>query len=59
MGSIVLALHDVSDVFMEAAKLAKYAGQEVGASILFGLFALSWLLLRLIFFPFFIIWSTR
>ena len=44
---------------MEAAKLAKYAGQEVGASILFGLFALSWLLLRLIFFPFVVIWSTR
>ncbi|KAG0554778.1 hypothetical protein KC19_12G118100 [Ceratodon purpureus] len=57
-GSIVLALHDVSDVFMEAAKLCKYSGSEVGASIAFGLFVLSWVLLRLIYFPFWIIWST-
>lgn len=59
VGSIVLALHDVSDVFMEAAKLCKYSGNEVGASINFGLFVLSWVLLRLIYFPFWIIWSTR
>ncbi|XP_024361685.1 ASC1-like protein 3 [Physcomitrium patens] len=57
-GSIVLALHDVSDVFMEAAKLCKYSGSEVGASVSFGLFVLSWVLLRLIYFPFWIIWST-
>ena len=55
----MLALHDVSDVFMEAAKLCKYSGSEVGASIAFGLFVLSWVLLRLIYFPFWVIWSTR
>ncbi|XP_057496298.1 ceramide synthase LOH2 [Actinidia eriantha] len=52
IGSIVLALHDASDVFMEAAKVFKYAEKEIGASVCFGLFAISWLLLRLIFFPF-------
>jgi hypothetical protein len=54
----VLALHDVSDVFMELAKLCKYSSIEVGASVSFGLFVLSWVLLRLIYFPFWIIWST-
>ncbi|XP_002989967.2 ASC1-like protein 3 [Selaginella moellendorffii] len=57
-GSLVLALHDASDVLLESAKLLKYSGSDVGASIAFALFALSWLLLRLIYFPFWIIWST-
>ncbi|KDP42279.1 hypothetical protein JCGZ_01603 [Jatropha curcas] len=55
IGSIILALHDASDVFLEAAKVFKYSGRELGASICFGLFALSWLILRLIFFPFWLI----
>ncbi|KAG5548149.1 hypothetical protein RHGRI_013748 [Rhododendron griersonianum] len=58
IGSIILALHDASDVFMEAAKVFKYSEKELGASVCFGLFAISWLLLRLIFFPFWIIKST-
>ncbi|KAI4295651.1 hypothetical protein L6164_035672 [Bauhinia variegata] len=55
IGSIILALHDASDVFMEAAKIFKYSGSEFGASVFFGLFAISWLVLRLIFFPFWVI----
>lgn len=58
IGSITLALHDASDVFMEAAKVFKYSERELGASICFGLFAISWLLLRLVFFPFWVIRST-
>lgn len=59
IGSIILALHDASDVFMEAAKVFKYSEKELGASVCFGLFALSWLILRLIFFPFWVISATR
>ncbi|XP_015574348.1 ceramide synthase LOH2 [Ricinus communis] len=55
IGSIILALHDASDVFLEAAKVFKYSGKELGASIFFGMFAVSWLILRLIFFPFWVI----
>jgi hypothetical protein len=55
----VLALHDASDVFLEIGKLTKYCGSEIVPSISFLIFALSWLILRLIYFPFFIIWSTR
>jgi ceramide synthetase len=56
IGTIILALHDTSDVFLETAKLCKYTEKELGASLFFGLFAISWLLLRLIFFP---IWIIR
>ncbi|PAN50465.1 hypothetical protein PAHAL_9G522100 [Panicum hallii] len=55
IGIIILALHDASDVFLETAKLCKYTEKELGASLFFGLFATSWLLLRLIYFPFWII----
>ncbi|GAA0141824.1 transferase [Lithospermum erythrorhizon] len=57
-GCIILALHDASDVFLEGAKVFKYSEKEFGASIFFGLFAISWFILRLIFFPFWVIRST-
>lgn len=59
IGMIILALHDTSDVFLEAAKLFKYSEKEVAASACFGLFAISWLFLRLIYFPFWIIRTSR
>ncbi|KNA24599.1 hypothetical protein SOVF_014130 [Spinacia oleracea] len=58
IGSIILVLHDASDVFMEAAKIFKYSEKELAASVFFGLFAVSWLTLRLIFFPFWVIRAT-
>ncbi|CAL9218292.1 unnamed protein product [Arabidopsis halleri] len=58
IGSIILAIHDASDMFMESAKIFKYSGKKVGASLCFGLFAISWFLLRLVFFPFWIIRAT-
>lgn len=59
VGSIVLALHDGSDVFLEVGKMSKYSGAEGLAGISFVLFMLSWLILRLIIYPFWILWSTR
>lgn len=58
-GSIILALHDASDVFLEVGKMSKYSGAESIASFSFVLFALSWVVLRLIYYPFWILWSTR
>ncbi|XP_034681992.1 LAG1 longevity assurance homolog 2-like [Vitis riparia] len=40
---------------MEAAKVFKYSEKELAASVCFGFFAISWLALRLIFFPFWVI----
>ncbi|KAK4479850.1 hypothetical protein RD792_015393 [Penstemon davidsonii] len=57
-GSVILALHDASDVFLEVGKMSKYSGAEALASFSFVLFVLSWVLLRLIFYPFWILWST-
>ncbi|CAI9786318.1 unnamed protein product [Fraxinus pennsylvanica] len=58
IGAVVLALHDASDVFLEAAKVFKYSEKELGASLCFGLFAMSWFVLRLVFFPFWVIRSS-
>lgn len=57
-GSITLALHDASDVFLEVGKMSKYSGAEALASFSFILFVLSWVVLRLIYYPFWILWST-
>lgn len=47
-----MVLHDVSDVLLESAKLASYAGFERGAAALFALLACSWAALRLWALPF-------
>ncbi|KAL7110457.1 hypothetical protein ACP275_05G027700 [Erythranthe tilingii] len=58
VGSVVLALHDASDVFLEVGKMSKYSGADALASFSFVVFVLSWVLLRLIYYPFWILWST-
>jgi hypothetical protein len=59
IGSMILALHDASDLILELAKLCKYSGRELSASICFGLFAISWFFLRMVYFPFWVIKSSR
>lgn len=59
VGSVVLALHDASDIFLEIGKMSKYSGAEALASFSFILFVLSWIVLRLTYFPFWVLWSTR
>eukprot|EP00250_Pteridium_aquilinum_P033510 c576_g1_i1 orf=97-975(+) len=58
IGAMTLALHDMTDLLMEFAKLCKYSGKELTASICFGIFALSWFCLRLVYFPFWVIRSS-
>ncbi|KAF8688741.1 hypothetical protein HU200_042220 [Digitaria exilis] len=58
VGSVVLALHDASDIFLEIGKMAKYTSCEWLAVVAFLLFVASWILLRLIIFPFWILRST-
>lgn len=58
-GSVVLAIHDASDVFLEIGKMAKYGGAETIAGIAFPTFVLSFFLLRLVYYPFWVLWSTR
>ncbi|KAJ9547111.1 hypothetical protein OSB04_019654 [Centaurea solstitialis] len=58
VGSVVLALHDASDVFLEVGKISKYSGAEALASFSFILFVLSWVVFHLVYYPFWILWST-
>ncbi|KAJ9163443.1 hypothetical protein P3X46_023111 [Hevea brasiliensis] len=58
VGSVVLAIHDASDILLEIGKMSKYSGAEGMASFAFIIFVLSWITLRLIYFPFWVLWST-
>ncbi|CAA6661498.1 unnamed protein product [Spirodela intermedia] len=58
VGSMVLALHDATDIFMEMAKMSKYSGCDGLAQFFFVSFVIVWVLLRLTYFPFWIIRST-
>eukprot|EP00775_Hariotina_reticulata_P007298 gene7298-7511_t len=54
-GLMVMLLHDISDILLEGAKLAKYADKEQLALQLFVSFALSWIILRVIIFPYMVV----
>ncbi|XP_057951202.1 ceramide synthase 1 LOH3-like isoform X2 [Malania oleifera] len=58
VGSVVLALHDASDVFLEVGKMSKYSGCEWLSSCSFLMFVLCFTILRIVYYPFWIIRST-
>lgn len=55
LGTLVLLVHDSSDIFLESLKLAKYANYQTLCDILFGIFTVVWIVMRLGVFPFWII----
>ncbi|BDA44691.1 ASC1-like protein 3 [Coccomyxa sp. Obi] len=57
VGSIVMLLHDPSDVFLEGAKLCNYADWDLPATTLFAALLVSWLALRLVLLPFWVVGS--
>uniref|UniRef100_A0A3Q3XPZ9 TLC domain-containing protein n=1 Tax=Mola mola TaxID=94237 RepID=A0A3Q3XPZ9_MOLML len=57
-GTLVMCLHDASDVFLEAAKLANYAKYQKLCDGLFVLFSISFFLARLVFYPFWVVNSV-
>ncbi|XP_037539869.1 ceramide synthase 5 [Nematolebias whitei] len=57
-GSLVMCVHDASDVFLEAAKLANYAKYQKLCDALFVLFSVIFFLTRLVIFPFWIVYSV-
>ena len=58
IGAIVMLLHDPSDIFLEAAKLASYAGADTPSTLLFTALLLTWCSLRLGLLPFWVIRSA-
>lgn len=57
VGSLVLVIHDCADIFLEAAKLTKYANYQKLCDCIFAVFTIVWLITRLGFYPR-IIYST-
>uniref|UniRef100_A0A3Q3CLW3 Ceramide synthase 3a n=1 Tax=Haplochromis burtoni TaxID=8153 RepID=A0A3Q3CLW3_HAPBU len=58
VGTLVMLIHDASDVFLESAKLFNYAKWEKTCKTLFVLFAIVFMVTRLIIFPFWLIHCT-
>ncbi|KAH0821138.1 hypothetical protein GEV33_001653 [Tenebrio molitor] len=58
LGCLVLVVHDCADVFLEAAKVAKYADYHATCTAIFCFFTVVWVVTRLGIFPFWIIKHT-
>ncbi|KAL1123364.1 hypothetical protein AAG570_002449 [Ranatra chinensis] len=58
VGTLVLLVHDCADIFLEAAKMAKYAKYQKVCDTLFAIFTILWIVTRLGIFPFWILYST-
>ncbi|XP_044261537.1 ceramide synthase 6-like [Tribolium madens] len=58
IGSLVLVVHDCADIFLEAAKMAKYSGYQKVCDTIFGIFTVLWIATRLGVYPFWIIKNT-
>ncbi|KAF9413888.1 hypothetical protein HW555_008038 [Spodoptera exigua] len=58
IGTLVLLVHDCADIFLDAAKAAKYANYQRLCDSIFAVFTVLWIISRLVVYPFYIIWST-
>lgn len=58
VGSVILLLHDSADYWLELAKMTTYANYKLACDTSFIIFALVWLLTRLTFFPYKVLYST-
>ncbi|KAA0722802.1 Ceramide synthase 2 [Triplophysa tibetana] len=58
IGTIVLLIHDASDILLESAKIFNYAKWERFCNGIFVVFAFVFMVTRIIFFPFWIIHCT-
>uniref|UniRef100_U5EU05 Putative schlank n=1 Tax=Corethrella appendiculata TaxID=1370023 RepID=U5EU05_9DIPT len=57
VGSLVLLVHDCADIFLEAAKITKYANYQKVCDVIFAIFTVIWIITRLALYPR-IIYST-
>lgn len=55
---MVFLCHDINDIFLEAAKMARYAQQKTAPNVLFVAFMLSWFASRIFYFPVYLIRSV-
>ncbi|KAF9764721.1 Ceramide synthase 2 [Nosema granulosis] len=55
-GMVVMALHDISDPFLESAKLFIYLKEKITADIIFTLFSIIFIISRLFIFPYVVLY---
>ncbi|KAA0715186.1 Ceramide synthase 2 [Triplophysa tibetana] len=58
IGTLVMLVHDTSDVLLESAKMFNYAGWKSTCNSIFVFFALVFMVTRLVIFPFWLIHCT-
>lgn len=58
VGTLVMVIHDVADIFLEAAKMCKYTNYQKTCDVLFACFAVTWIVTRLGVYPTWILYST-
>ncbi|XP_054640173.1 ceramide synthase 5 isoform X2 [Dunckerocampus dactyliophorus] len=58
VGSLVMCVHDASDILLEAAKLANYAKYQRLCDLLFIVFSLVFFITRLVIYPLWLLNST-
>ena len=58
IGALVLAIHDVADVPLELAKLAKYCNMQRPADLVFAIFTCTWIYTRCYLLPTRVIYYT-
>ncbi|KAB0799283.1 hypothetical protein PPYR_07163 [Photinus pyralis] len=58
IGILILLLHICADIFLDAAKVARYAGYQKLCDCIFAMFTVVWIVTRLCIYPFWIIRST-
>lgn len=58
IGALVLAIHDIADVPLEGAKLAKYCKRQRLADLLFAIFTVTWIYTRCYLLPTRVIYYT-
>uniref|UniRef100_A0AAY4DLR0 Ceramide synthase 2a n=1 Tax=Denticeps clupeoides TaxID=299321 RepID=A0AAY4DLR0_9TELE len=57
-GTLIMLLHDSADYLLESAKMFNYAGWRKACNYIFIIFAVVFIISRLIFFPFWIMYTT-
>lgn len=58
IGCIIMLLHDVTDVFLESSKVLHYANWDTTTTIGFVLFALVFYSTRLVYYPFWVLYTV-
>lgn len=58
VGTLVMAVHDVSDILLEAAKCFSYAKKEKCADVTFITFAVVFIVSRLLLYPYLVLYTT-